>query len=196
MALLWAAYASAARWDYSTRAKEQELKNRLKQKGLSIRYYFIPARRMLLLNALSGGIFFLYWSFQQWRAVRAGYKNAAGTPLKYPPFLRTLFIFISFYQLTALVNRTCLYMHKKPAMRPFVWGTLLWGGLAAACIPFLSLYWRIAGGVVFLLAPYALQRRINTLPKELPPSRLKMPELAAVLAGWVLWGAFAAVKFF
>lgn len=196
MTLLWAAYASATKWDYSSRAKEQDLKNRLKQKGLSIRYYFIPARRMLLLNALSGGIFFFYWSFQQWRAVCSGYKNAAGVPLKYSPFLRTLFIFISFYQLTAVINHTCLYMRKKPAMGPFVWGTLLWGGLAAACTPFLGVYWRTAGGVLFLLAPYALQRRINSLAKELPPSRLKMPEIAAVLAGWTAWGALAAVKFF
>ena len=134
MALLWAAYASATKWDYSSRAKEQDLRNRLKQKGLSIRYYFLPARRMLLLNVLSGGIFFFYWSFQQWRAVCSGYKNAANTPLKYPPVLRTLFIFISFYQLTAIINRTCLYMHQKPAMRPFVWGTLLWAGAAAASV--------------------------------------------------------------
>lgn len=188
LAVFYAAYAlSLKKWDYDSAAKREEAKLRLKRAGLSVRYYFIPANRLLVLNALSGGFFFWYWSYKQWQAVTAGYKNAAGGALKYGPLARAVFSFISFYQLTAVVNRTCAYMRKRPALPAVFWGSALAGGFTAACLPCLSPWWRAAGAALYIAAPYALQKRINALPKEPPPSRLKTNEILWVGLGWLVW---------
>lgn len=187
--ILYAAYAlSVKKWDYDSEAKREETKKRLKSAGLSVRYYFIPAGRLFVLNALSGGVFFFYWSYKQWQAVKSGYKNSAGTPLKYWPLTRAVWGFVSFYQLAAIVNRTCVYMRKKPALPAAFWGTVLCGAVAALCVPFLGPGWHLAGAAGYLLAPYAVQRRINSLPKELPPSRVKAAEILWTALGWLLWG--------
>lgn len=190
LALLYVFYILiAGKWDYASQAKNAELKEQLKEQGLSVRYYFIPAGRLLLFNILSGGLFLFYWIYKQWQAVLSGYKNSAGTPLKYGPVLRTLFAFISFYQLNAITNRTCLYMHKRPTLSHWFWGTALWAGLAAAWTPVLPPEWRILGGVLFIIAPSVLQRRINALPKELPPFRLKLAEILWLIVCWIFLAA-------
>ena len=189
IALLYAFYVLGTRkWDYASEAKRQAQKERLQKEGLAVCYYFISGRKFLLLNLLGGGLFSLYWGYKQWQAIRAGYKNAAGTQLKGGPFIRAVFILFSFYQLTAIVNRTCLYMHKRPSFTHLFWGTAFWGGLAAACVPQVPAPWRIAGAAAFFFAPYFIQQRINTLPKTLPPSRLKMAELLWLPVCWVIWG--------
>lgn len=191
--ILYAAYAmSLKKWDYTSVQKREEQKLRLKRKGLSVRYYFIPAGRLLVFNVLSGGVFFFYWSYKQWQAVKSGYKNEAGVPLKFAPAARALLSFISFYQLAAIVGRTCAYMRKKTPFPAIFWGTALWGGLAGAFLPLLPLPWRVLCAALYLLAPCALQMRINSLPKEPPPSRVKTSEILWALAGWLVWGGFAA----
>lgn len=196
IAILYAAYAlGMKRWDYDSPAKREELKTRIKERGLSTRFYFISAGRLLGLNILCGGLFVFYWSYKQWQAVYAGYKSTSGHMPKGGPFLRAVFTFITFYQFNAILNRTCQYMRKKPALSPVIWGTLLWAGLAAAFIPALPVFWRILGGVMFIFAPYALQRRVNALPKELPPTRLKAAELFWVPVSWLIWtGGYALLR--
>lgn len=179
------------RWDYASAAKRAAEKDRLKHAGLSVCYYFIPAGRLLLLNLLSGGFFLFYWSYKQWHAVRSGYKSSSAKSLKGGPLLRAAFTCFSFYRLTAIVNRTCMYLHKPPALPAAFWGTALWGGAAAACWPGLPAAARLAGAVLFFYAPYAVQKHVNLLPKQLPPSRLKAAEALCVPAGWLLWAALA-----
>ncbi len=188
LGILYAIYALAIKnWDYTSQAKRDALRTRLKEQGLSSCYYFIPPLKLLLLNILSGGLFLFYWAFKQWQAVISGYKNTAGKPLRGGAWLRGLLGLVSFYQLCAIVNRTCQYMRKKPSFPAGLWGTLFIGGLVTACVPAVAAEWRAMGAILFLLAPYILQRRINTLPKEIPPSRLKILEIIWVPLGWLLW---------
>ena len=185
IAILYVFYAlGIKKWDYTSQAKRDKEKERLKKAGLSTRYYFIPEKRLLLFNITSGGLFLFYWSFKQWQAVTAGFKNTDGTSLKYPPWLRAVCTFISFYQLNAIINRTCRYMRKRPTLSPAFWGTALWTGFAAVWVPALPAGGRITGALFFILAPYVLQRRINALPKELPPTRVKLPEILCLLFCW------------
>lgn len=193
-AILYAVYAlGIKRWDYASEAKREEMKIRLQKQGLAVRYYFISTNKLLLLNLLSGGLFLFFWSYKQWQAVCAGYKNSSGKPLGGGPFWRAVFTVFTFYQFNAILNRTCLYMHKKPTLPCAVWGTLCWTGLTAACIPALPLFWRMAGGALFLYAPCALQKRVNALPKQLPPARLKTAEILWLPVSWIIWLALAAV---
>ena len=177
------------RFDYTSEQKRQETKMLLKSQGLAVQYYFIPALRLLFLNILSGGLFFFYWTYKQWQAVQSGYKNTTGKVLKYSPWLRSLLSIVFLYPLISIINRTCVYMRKIPAFPAIVWGTLCWGGLVCACLPFLALPWRILGGVLFIITPYVLQKHINSLPKQLPPSRIKWPEIAWLLLSWAVWAA-------
>ncbi len=186
--LLWAAYAVLARWDYTSDAKRAEEKERLKEAGLSAQYYFVPAGRLLVLTLLSGGFFVFYWSYKQWQAVRAGYKNTAGTPLNYSPLWRAVLTPVSFYQFAAILNRTCRYLRRPAAWPAWLWGTAFWTGAAAACIRDLG-WGRLLGLAAFCAAPYTLQKHINGLPKELPRFRLKWAEMMCVPVGWLLWAA-------
>ena len=87
IAILYAAYAlGMKRWDYDSPAKREELKTRIKERGLSTRFYFISAGRLLGLNILCGGLFVFYWSYKQWQAVYAGYKSTSGHMPKRRPF--------------------------------------------------------------------------------------------------------------
>ena len=197
-ALLYGAYALfLKKWDYTSQAKRDEQKQQLKEKGLSACYFFIPPQRLLVLNVLSGGLFFFYWSFKQWQAVLSGYKNLAGTKLKMGPFGRAFWGILSFYQLTAIVNRTCAYMHKPQGLSHLFWGTALWAGLTVACLPWVPWWGRILGAFFFLYPPYALQQHINNLPKEIPPSKFRWIELLPMACGWVFWGTllFLLLKF-
>lgn len=198
IAMLYVFYVLGTRkWDYASEAKREAQKEYLKKAGLSTCYYFIPARRFLLLNALGGGLFVLYWAFKQWQAITAGYKNSAGKMLKGAPWLRALFIVFSFYQLTAIVNRTCLYLRKRPSFSHWLWGTAFWAGLAAAAVPMLPAWARWTGAAAFFFAPYFIQQRINTMPKELPPSRIKKAEILWLPVCWLIWaGIFYIGKMF
>lgn len=189
IALLYVFYVVGTRkWDYASEAKREALKEQLKKAGLSTCYYFIPARRFLILNVLGGGLFVFYWGYKQWQAVLAGYKNTAGTLPKGGPIWRAIFIPFSFYQLTAIVNRTCLYLRKKPSFSHWLWGTAFWAGLTAALLPMLPAWVCGLGAAVFILAPYFIQKRINSMPKQLPPSRIKKAEIGWLVLCWILWG--------
>lgn len=196
VALVYGVYALGMKnWDYVSEAKRQELETCLREKGLSSKYYFIAAWQLFLMNLLCGGLFVFYWSYKQWQAVRAGYKSTRSPAPKGSPFLRSLFTFVTFYQFNSILNRTCLYMHKRPSLPAVFWGTVLWAGAAAALIPALPAFWRILGGILFVLAPCVLQRHINRLPKHLPPVRLKAAELFLLPVSWLIWtGGYALVR--
>jgi len=168
-ALLYGAYALfLKKWDYTSQAKRDEQKQQLKEKGLSACYFFIPPQRLLVLNVLSGGIFFFYWSFKQWQAVLSGYKNLAGTKLKMGPFGRAFWGILSFYQLTAIVNRTCAYMHKPQGLSHLFWGTALWAGLTVACLPWVpggAEYWELS---FFFILPTQYSNISTPYPKKTP----------------------------
>lgn len=192
VALVYGVYALGMKnWDYASETKRKELEIRLQEKGLSAKYYFMAAWQLFLMNLLCGGLFVFYWSYKQWQAVQAGYKSTRSAAPKGSPFLRALFTFITFYQFNAVLNRTCLYMHKRPSLPTVFWGTVLWAGAAAALIPALPLFWRILGGLLFIFAPCALQRRVNRLPKNLPPFRVKAAEIIFMFACWLIWAGIA-----
>ena len=181
------------RFDYTSEQKRQDIKVRIKRQGLSLQYYFISQRRLLILNILSGGLFVFYWAYKQWQAVHAGYRNTSGKILHGGPMLRSLFCAVSLYQLTAIINRTCVYLRKIPALPAVIWGTAWWGGLTAACLPFCPVWGRILGGIFFLITPYVLQKHVNSLPSQLPPNKIKWPEIVWLLLSWVLWAAAFAI---
>ncbi len=196
LGLLFGVYFFGMRkWDYTSQAKQTAEKERLQQAGLATCYYFIPVWRLALFNILSGGLFSFYWALKQWQAIKAGYKNTENTPLAFSPWLRTLFLFLSFYQLTAIINRTCRYMRKPTAFAAAFWGTAFWAGFAAAWTHVLAAPWRLAGAALFMAAPCILQRHVNNLPKNLPPTKIKLPEIVWLGACWLLWAAIGvAVK--
>jgi hypothetical protein len=187
-ALLYGAYALfLKRWDYTSQAKRAQEKQRLKEAGMSACYFFIFPKKLLLLNALSGGIFFFYWSYKQWQAILSGYKNLAGTKLKFGPLTRAIFALFSFYQLLAIVNRTCVYMRKPQALSHLFWGTALWVGAVLPLVPVLPWWARLLGAVLFIYAPFVAQTHINLLPSDIPPSQFKWVELLPVPIGWLVW---------
>ena len=189
--ILYAIYALGLKnFDYTSEQKRLQIKDQIKQEGLSTSFYFINAKRLLFFEMLSGGLFIFYWAYKQWQAILRGYKNTSGKKLSAGPLIRSLLIAISIYQLTAIINRTCVYMRKVPAFPPLIWGTALWGGAVAACLPILAGGWRVLGGVFCLAAPYVLQQHINSLPKELPPSRIKVMEIVWIVLSWLIWGGF------
>ena len=191
IALLY--WLGPGRFDYTSEQKRAEIKVRIKQHGLSLKYYFIPQRRLLFFNVFSGGFFAVYWMYKQWQAIRAGYKNTSGKVLRGGPLLRTIFAPISLYQFIAILNRTCIYLRKIPAFPAVVWGTLWWAGLVTTCLPMCPVWGRITGGLFFLITPYVLQGHVNNLPSKLPPARLKWAEMCCLFASWLLWAAaFAA----
>lgn len=185
--LLYLVYVLGMRkWDYTSAAKRQEQKLQLQKKGLSVRYYFTSPGTLLFFTLISGGLFTFYWLYKQWQAIRAGYKNAAHTPLKYPPFVRTLLSPVFFFSLIGIINRTCLYLRKPAAWPAWFWGTLWLAGGFAVCLP-LPVYFRITGVLVFSLPPYVLQKHINSLPKQLPATKVKLPEIVGLLVCWLCW---------
>lgn len=173
--------------NYTSESKQLERRNTLKTQGMSSCYFFMIPKKLLLLNILSGGFFFFYWSCKQWQAVISGYKNATGTKLKYGAFLRAMAGIFSFYQLTAIVNRTCEYMHKKTGLSHLFWGTVTWLCPVLFLVFMIPLWVRVPAAVLFLSAPYFLQKHINTLPKEVPPSHLKFQEIICLPIGWSVW---------
>ncbi len=198
LALLYGSYALfLKRWDYTSEQKRAQEKQRLKEAGLSACYFFILPKNLLLLNLLSGGCFFFYWSYKQWQAILSGYKNLAGTHLKYGPFLRSMFGLFTFYQLVAIVNRTCAYMRKPQGLSHLFWGSVLWLGALVPMISALPVWARILGAVFFFAAPYVAQSHINTLPKDIPPSQFRWIELLPVVCGWAIWGTviFLLIKY-
>lgn len=181
--------------DYASQEKRAKKKQQLKEAGLSSCYFFILPKRLLLFNLLSGGFFFFYWSYKQWQAVLSGYKNLAGTRLRFSPLVRGIFGLLSFYQLMAIVNRTCVYMRKPKALSHLFWGTVLWTGLLGVCLPFLPVWGRVMCGGLFLYTPYVAQTHINTLPQEIPPSKIRRAEIGVILLSWFFWGLFFLVFF-
>lgn len=197
-ALIYLAYMMLLKkWDYNTEAKRHAHKDILKQKGLSTCYFFIHPYRLLGFNIISGGFFFFYWSYKQWKSVISGYKNVTRQPLRGGAFVRSIFGLFYFYPLAAIINRTCDYMGKTQMLSPIFWTIIFWGGLTAACLPVLDVFWRLLGAVCFFIPPFVLQKHINLLPKELPPVRLRVIELFFVFLGWIAWAAiFVLLKRF
>ena len=117
LAALYIAYAlTLKKWDYASEAKRTERRTQLKELGLSNTFYFIHAGTLLILNAVSGGLFVLYWLFRQWKAVLTGFRRLSGQPLSGGTFMRTLGGAVTFFELNALICRTCEYMRKKIAL--------------------------------------------------------------------------------
>ncbi|WP_458402383.1 hypothetical protein [Candidatus Avelusimicrobium sp.] len=197
-ALIYVTYVMLLKkWDYNSEAKRQEHKDKLKQEGLSTCYFFIPPYRLLLFNILSGGFFYFYWSYKQWKAIISGYKNTARKPLIGGAWIRAFLGMFYFYPLAAIINRTCDYMGKKQMLSPVFWTILFWGGLTAACLPMLNVFWRLVGAACFFIAPFVLQKHILLLPKDLPPIRWRVVEMMFVVLGWIGWvGIFMLVKHF
>ncbi|MBR3603236.1 MAG: hypothetical protein IKL48_00870 [Elusimicrobiaceae bacterium] len=188
-ALLYGTYALfLKRWDYTSKEKEKELRQELKKAGLSSCYFFILPNRLLLFNVLSAGVFYFYWIYKQWQAVLSGYKNLKGTSLKFGPFVRAVFGLFSFYQLMAIVNRTCVYMHKPQALSHLFWGSMLWIGAGVALSFNLPIWARILGAFFFFSSSYIAQKQINLLPKQIPPSKLRWIEILVIFCGWIWWG--------
>lgn len=186
LAVAYAAYAlSFKKWDYTSEAKRLERRNVLKAKGMSDTFYFIHARTLFVLNALSGGLFVFYWLYRQWQAVLYGFKRQDGTKLAGSALLRTVGGFGTFFQLNAIICRTCEYMHHKAPLAPWAWGFLWLGGLASALA---APGWagKLAGYLFFCAAPAALQNRLNALPKTAIPGTPKTPEIIAAAGALVL----------
>ena len=59
----------------ASEAERTERRTQLKELGLSNTFYFIHAGTLLILNAVSGGLFVLYWLFRQWKAVLTGFRR-------------------------------------------------------------------------------------------------------------------------
>ena len=176
---LYAAYVlSIKKWDYPTESKRTARRTLLKTKGLSTSFYFIHARTLFLLNILSGGLFTFYWLYRQWQAICKGFRRLDETPLKHGPFIRTLCGFGTFFQLNAIICRTCEYMHQKSPLPPGVWGTLWLLGLAGT-IAGTDWTMRALGYALFCGAPAVLQNRLNALPKEHIPMQPKTIEVFA-----------------
>ncbi len=193
LAALYIMYAlSLKKWDYDTESKRLARRAALKEQGLSNTFYFIHARTLFILNAFSGGLFVFYWLYRQWQAALYGFKRQDGQPLAGGPFLRTLGGFGTFFQLNAVICRTCEYMHHKAPLPPWVWGILWLGGLGGAL---LGTSWaiRLAGYLFFCGAPAALQRRLNELPKTPVSARPKTGEITAAAAALVCALALAAL---
>ena len=186
LAVMYAGYAvSVKKWDYETEAKREARRTALKTKGLSNTFYFIHARTLFLLNLLSGGLFVIYWLYRQWQAVLRGFKRLDGAPLKNGPLLRTVCGFATFFELNAVICRTCEYMRQKAPLPPWVWGTAWLAGLAGT-LAGTDVTTRAAGYLVFCAAPALLQRRLNALPKETIPPQPKPAEIAAAALALLL----------
>ena len=186
LALLYAGYAlGMKRWNYSSQADQERHRADLKAKGMSNTFYFIHAGTLFWLVVFSGSTFTFYWLYQQWKAIKQGFKRTDGTPLSKGPFLRTLGSAVTFFTLGNIIKRTCEYMHKSPAWPSLWWGSLWLGGLIVACLPF-SLLTRITGAFIFCLVPAVYQRHLNTLPKKSLPAKPKPKEIIAAALGLTL----------
>lgn len=196
LVVLYALYAATLKkWNYTT--EDQRIKRRvvLKQRGMSSTFYFIHNKTLLFLNLFSGGVFTLFWLFKQWKAICFGFRRLDNTPLKFGPFLRTLFGFISFFQLVALVNRTCEYTRRPIALPPFIWGTVWLCSL-------IGIFWtngwnKLIPYLLWCYVPCAVQDKINGLTSKALSPKPKMSEataavfgLACVAAGYVAWNVF------
>lgn len=188
-ALLYAAYSLTLKnWSYASGAQYEALRTECKRRGMSNVYYFIAAPTLFLFNLLTGGTFILYWTYQQWKAVSQGFRRLEQPPVAFNPWLRTLLFPFSFYTLNAVINRTCLYLHKKPTFAAWFWGTvwlIAYAGMAAAPVKLKPWFYLLVCAV-----PAVLQRRLNALPKTPVPLRPKLKETAAALCGMLVVGLF------
>lgn len=181
--VLYIAYKlTLSQWNYSTEADRKKRKNLLKKKGLSNRFYFMGARTLWLLNICSGGLFCFYWFYKQWQMIFTGFKRLDGRPLSASPFWRALGGFFTFFSLGGIINRTCEYLRKRPALPAALWGLMWWGGLVATFLP-TELWVRICGYLLFCAAPAAFQNRLNALLEEPLPLKPKPAEIVATTVG-------------
>lgn len=191
--VLYAGYAlTLQKWTYVTQADWEKRKTILKTQGLTNTFYFINARTQFFLTLISGGLFTFYWIYKQWKSVLQGFRRLEGGPLRFGPLLRTLGGFFTFFSLGSIINRTCEYMHKKPALPAAIWGIFWLGGLAIIFCP-VAMGWKIAGYFLWCFAPVAFQRRLNVLPKNAPSAWPKFTELVAAIAGFIMCVSLVAI---
>ena len=181
-AILYVLYASTLKkWNYTT--QDQRIKRRilLKQRGMSRTFYFIHTKTLFFLNVFSGGFFLFFWLFKQWQAICFGFKRLDGTPLKYGPFLRTLFGFVSVFQLVAIINRTCEYTQRPLSLPPAVWEIV---GLSSLLGFFWADGWnKLLCYLLWCYIPCALQSKINGLTSKAISPRPQLSEMAAAAFG-------------
>lgn len=190
-AVLYLFYALTMKnWTYESEALRLKRRERCKRLGMSNVFYFIAAPTLFLLNLFSGGMFVFYWNYQQWSAVRGGFKRLDKRPLSFGPLWRTVFLGIYLFSLNAIINRTCIYLRKPGTFPAWFWGCvwlICMLGLAAAPIRFKPFFY-----VVFCAVPALLQRRLNALPSTPVNARPKPKELAVAVGGLLLALAAAA----
>ena len=180
------------RWDYTSQAKQKAEREVLKKQGLSNSFYFIGEWKLFAYIFITGGLYVFYWLYKQWRAVLKGYISTDKKPLKGGPFLRALGGLGTFYQLASIINRTCTYMHKKPAAAAWLSGSFWLASLGAiAALP--GTIYKILALVVFAAIPSRLQHRLNALPGQAIPNTFQLadsvPLVLTLLAGIWLWTA-------
>lgn len=183
LAVLYVVYQlSLARWDYASSTKREHRKTQIKEEGLSTRFYFMHPRTQFLFTLLSGGLFALYWIYQQWKQILTGFKRLDGSQLQGGALVRTIGAVWSFFALGNLINRTCEYMRKETSWPSWLWGTLWLGSLALLCCP-VNYRWRIGAYVVFCLIPTVYQRRLNTLTHKHISAFPRAVEIVVTLLG-------------
>ena len=187
--VLYAGYAlTLQKWTYVTQADWEKRKTFLKTRGLTNTFYFIHARTLFLLTLLSGGLFNFFWLYKQWKSVLQGFRRLEGGPLRFGPFLRALGGLFTFFSLGGIINRTCEYMHKKPALPATLWGLMWLGGIALIFLP-IPTGWRITGYILWCGVPAVFQRRLNVLPKVTPSAWPKITELLVASVGFAICAA-------
>lgn len=180
------------RWDYTSEAKRKAERELLKKQGLSNSYHFTGGWKLFAYIFITGGLYAFYWLYKQWKAIFKGYINANNKKLKGGPFWRALLGLISFYQLAGIINRTCLYMHKKPSAAAWLSGSL-WLLSVGAAIALPGMVYKTAALAVFAAVPSRLQARLNALPGKPISNQFQtadiLPLLVSLLAGIWLWTA-------
>lgn len=190
--VMYVVYALTVKnWDYHSEAKRKELRLRFKELGMSNVFFFTGTLKLFVLNVLSGGFFVFYWLYMQWKAVLSGFQRLNRKPLQYGPALRTVFFFISVYQLGGIINRTCIYMRKTPNLPAWFWGTV-WIVSLIGVFAFPALWAQAAAYLLFCAVPALMQRRLNALPESAIPNTPKPAEIIAAACGLVFTLALAA----
>ncbi len=180
------------RWDYTTEAKRRAQKDELKRQGLSNAYYFTGAWKLFIYIFCTGGIYAFYWLYKQWKSVAKGYLNTARQPLKGWPVWRALFGAVTFYQLAGIINRTCLYMHKRPSMAAWFSGTVWIICVAGSII--LPGWYKLVCLAIFAAVAARLQYRLNALTGKEVPNLFQITDIipagVSLLAGGCLWAGY------
>lgn len=195
LAVVYVVYAlTLKKWGYYSQAQRHKRRVALKQEGVSTSFYFIHQTTLWILTFLSGGLFAFYWYYQQWRAVFNGFKQEGASPLKYGPFVRTLFFYLSVFTLCPIIDRTCEYMKHTPNYPSSFLATLWLAGLITVFLPVAPMY-RIGGFIVFCTIPFLIQRRLNRLVKTQPPLKPRPAEMmAAGIGAACVVGTIAALR--